>query len=209
MKKIILSVILVCFFVFDGQAQSQEDNFSDFDRWQVRARAIVYAPAPYYYRTVNGVEIDFSTTFAPELDITFFFTRKFSAELALTTTKHDVEIVSQGNANAGSVRLIPPMINFQYHFYFGDFKPYIGAGLSYAMYSGDDSGQFTAVDYKDDIGYSVQGGLDYMLNDTWFLNLDFKKMFLKSEVTFNNDATTTVETNLDPIIAGIGVGMRF
>lgn len=209
MKKIILSILLVSFFAFEGQAQDQADNFSGFDRWQLRARAIVNAPAPYYYRTVNGVEIDFSTTFAPELDITFFFTRKFSAELMLTTTSHDVEIVSQGNANAGAVRLIPPMINFQYHFYFGNFKPYVGAGLSFVMFNEDGSGQFLSVDYKDEIGYGAQVGLDYMLNDKWFINLDFKKMFLKSEVTFNNNPMSTVETNLDPIIAGLGFGMRF
>ncbi len=209
MKKIILCAILVCFFVVDTQAQEKEDIFSGFDRWQIRARAIAFGSSPYFYPSVNGVEYDFSTSISPELDITFFFTKKMSVELMLTATKHDVDLVRPGMVDAGSVNLLPPALTFQYHFYLGKFKPYLGAGLSYVMFSGEEAGQFTTIEYKDEIGYLVQGGLDFMLNDRWFINLDFKKMFLKTEITVDNDPDTTVEANLDPIIGGLGVGLKF
>lgn len=209
MKKIILCAILVCFFGFDGQAQEEEDIFSGFDKWQVRARAIVFAPAPYYYKTVNGIEFNLSKTFAPEVDITYFFSKRISAELSLTATTHDVEIRSGEGANAGSVSMLPPILSFQYNFYIGDFKPYVGLGVNYTSFYGEEAGDFNSIEYKDDFGYVIQGGLDYMLNEKWFLNLDFKKMFLKTEVTVDNDTASTVEVNVDPIIAGFGVGMKF
>lgn len=209
MKKIILCAILVCVFGFDGQSQGDDDIFSGFDRWQVRARAIAFSASPYYYPSVNGVEYDFTTSISPELDISFFFTKKMSIELMLTATKHDVDLVRPGMVEAGSVTLIPPALSFQYHFYAGDFKPYLGIGVSYVTFSGEEPGQFNSIAYKDEFGYLIQGGIDYMLSDKWFINLDFKKMFLKTEITVDNDPETTAEANLDPIIAGLGVGIKF
>ena len=97
----------------------------------------------------------------------------------------------------------------QHHFFLDNFKPYLGAGLNYTAFSDDDSGDLSAIEYKDQVGYILQAGIDYMITDKWFVNLDFRKMFLKTEVTANNDPDTTNEVNVDPIILGFGVGMKF
>jgi outer membrane protein len=125
----------------------------------------------------------------------------------LTTSKHDVEI--KDVSDLGSISMLPPTLSLQYHFYADDFKPYIGTGLSYAIFYGEDSGDLDSIAYKNALGYALQAGIDYNINDKWFINLDFKKIFLKTEVTPNNDSTLRSEANLDPIIAGIGVGMKF
>jgi outer membrane protein len=76
----------------------------------------------------------------PELDISYFFTPNFAAELILTyPQKHDIR--SNGSAlgdlgKIGSVKHLPPTLLAQYHFTnFGAFKPYVGAGINYTRFS--------------------------------------------------------------------------
>lgn len=209
MKKIIFSAILAFLVAFNMNAQEQEEATfdDDYNKWQVRVRAVAVAPSPYFYDAINGFNPDISTAFAPEIDITHFLSKKISLELMLTTSKHDVEI--KDGPDLGSISILPPTLSLQYHFYLNDFKPYIGTGLSYALFYGEDAGDLNSIDYKDALGYVLQAGIDYNLNDKWFINLDFKKMYLKTEITPDNDSTLTSEANLDPIIAGIGIGMKF
>ncbi len=62
---------------------------------------------------------------------------------------------------------------------------------------------------------SLQGGVDYMLTDKYFLNFDIKKLFLKTDVDV--DASNAVpgatsvpaKVNIDPLLIGFGVGMKF
>ena len=150
--------------------------------------------------------MDISTAFAPELDFTYFFNRNIAAELILGTAKHNVEI--ENGADLGHVWLLPPTLNLQYHFYADDFKPYVGAGVNYTIFYGVDEGDLMDIDYDNAFGFSLQAGVDYNLNEKWFLNFDIKKLFLKTDVTVNN-ASTSNEVNIDPLIIGLGVGMKF
>lgn len=218
MKKIIFSALCFCLCVFNIQAQEEaisDDNNTneesmvdgDYDKWQLRLRAIGIAPSPYFYDTINGFEPEISVGIAPEIDITYFLSRKIALELMLTTTKHDVEI--EDGLDLGSVSLLPPTLTLQYHFHCKDFKPYLGAGINYTIFYGEDAGDLDEIEYKNQVGYALQAGVDYNLNEKWFINLDFKKMFLKTEITPNNDDTSTVEANLDPLMFAFGVGMKF
>ena len=173
MKKIILSAILACLFVFNTQAQDETTTKDDtttndeaaldgsYNKWQARFRVIAVAPEPYFYDNVNGFDPDFSTSFAPEIDITYFLSKNISLELMLTTSKHDVEV--EGGIDLGSVSILPPTLSMQYHFYADDFKPYIGAGINYTIFYGEDSGDIDSISYKNEIGYAVQAGLDLSL----------------------------------------------
>lgn len=216
MKKILFSTLITCLFVFNVNAQEEESPSKEElnntykeaqNKWQLRVRAIAVAPAPYFYDAIGGVEVDYSTAFAPEVDITYFMSRNMALELMLTSTKHDVEV--NGEVDLGNVSLLPPTLSLQYHFFLGDFKPYVGAGINYTIFYGEDAGDLDDIEYKNEFGYAVQAGLDYNLNDKWFLNLDFKKMFLNTEITVNNDSANAVKANLDPLFFGFGVGMKF
>lgn len=207
MKNIIFSTIIACLFISNVQAQEKSQLDTDYNKWQLRIRAISLTPSPYFFDTINGFNPDISTAYAPEIDITYFFSRNMAVELMLTTTKHDVQV--EDVADLGSVSLLPPTLTLQYHFRLGDFKPYIGSGLNYTMFYGEEAGDLDTISYKNEIGYVLQAGIDYSLSDKWFINVDFKKIFLRTEVTPNNDSDSMVETNLDPIILGFGVGMKF
>ena len=194
--------------------------------WQVRLRGVAVQPNEKSEVSAIGGDVNISNSFIPELDFTYFFNKNFAAELILGTTKHDVKTTGSnltaigGPASAevdlGSVWLLPPTLTLQYHFYpTKTLKPYLGAGLNYTIfYSVDEGSVVKGLDYDNAVGFALQRGLDYMLNDKYFLNFDIKKLFLKTDV--NVDATNLAsglkipaEVNIDPLLIGFGVGMKF
>ena len=203
MKKLILSALITSLFMFNANAQDENNSSDDFSKWQARFRLISVSPSPG--DDIDGANIDISSTFVPELDFTYFFTKNIAAELILATTKHDIDL---DGTDLGHVWLLPPTLNVQYHFYAGDFKPYIGAGINYTIFYGVDAGDLDDLDYDSAVGFSFQAGLDYNLNDKWFLNLDLKKILLKTDVAANG-SSDTAEVEINPLVVGVGVGMRF
>ena len=194
--------------------------------WQVRLRGVSVQPNEKSDVSAIGGDVNISNSFIPELDFTYFFNKNVAAELILGTTKHDVKTTGSnltaigGPASAevdlGSVWLLPPTLTLQYHFYpTKTLKPYLGAGLNYTIfYSVDEGSVVKGLDYDNAVGFALQGGLDYMLNDKYFLNFDIKKLFLKTDV--NVDATNLAsglkipaEVNINPLLIGFGVGMKF
>lgn len=212
MKKVFFTAILFIGTIFFVQAQEDDTNSDAFSKWQARLRLISVMPSEGDNLPAGGGEVDISTGFTAEVDFTYFFTKNFAAELILGTVKHDVEVEVSGapNADLGHVWLLPPTLNFQYHFYAGDFKPYIGAGINYTIFYGVDEGDFVDIDYDNSFGFSLQAGVDYNLNDKWFLNFDIKKLFLSTDVDVNTgEGILPVEVDIDPLVLGLGVGMKF
>ena len=194
--------------------------------WQVRLRGVAVQPNEKAEVSTIGGDVNISNSFIPELDFTYFFNKNVAAELILGTTKHDVKTTGSnltaigGSASAevdlGSVWLLPPTLTLQYHFYpTKTLKPYVGAGLNYTLFYGVKSGAVKDVKYDNALGFALQGGVDYMLTDKYFLNFDIKKLFLKTDVDV--DASNAVpgatsvpaEVNIDPLLIGFGVGMKF
>lgn len=240
MKKILLSLVGAA-FLLGGQAYAQETTTekstetttekTDF-KWQVRLRGVGVIPHNRAEIGVIGGQIDVDKNFIPELDFTYFFTKNIAAELILGTTKHSVGTIGsnltaiEGPASAdvdlGSVYLLPPTLMLQYHFEVGEvFKPYVGVGANYTIFYNEKSGIAQDIKYKNQFGYGYQLGFDLNLTEKFFINFDFKKLFLKTDVTVNGDnllpagvpagSTLTIpaKVKIDPMLIGFGVGMRF
>lgn len=214
MRKTILFAV-VAFMGFSNFVMSQDSPTSDFGKWQFRLRGIVVSPDEGAEIEAIGGDVSISTAVVPEFDITYFFTENWSAELILGTTKHDVEAIgtAAGDIDLGSVWLLPPTLTGQYHFTGGNFVPYLGAGVNLTLFYGVDEGPVANdVEYDTAVGFALQGGFDFMLNDKWFLNLDIKKLFLNTTATV--DATTALgatvdaDVDIDPWIFGFGVGLK-
>ncbi|MFQ3239758.1 MAG: outer membrane protein [Olleya marilimosa] len=204
MKKIIIPFVLILLLSFSVQAQDAPSNDSEFNTWQARFRVASVIPSPG--DNLEGADVDISTTVIPEVDFTYFFTKHWAAELILATTKHEVEVEG---LDLGHVWLLPPTLNVQYHFYSGDFKPYVGAGVNYTIFYGEDAGDVVGMDYENSVGFSFQAGIDYNLNDKWFLNLDVKQLLLSTDVTVNaGEAVIPVEVDINPLIIGLGIGVK-
>ena len=209
-----LTMILLGFsnLAISQDTTSQND---DFNRWQLRLRGIVVTPDEGASIDAIGGDVDISTTVVPEFDITYFLNEHWSLELILATTNHDVEAVrtAAGNLDLGDVWLLPPTLTAQYHFTGGDLVPYVGAGPNLTIFYGADEGPIADnVDYDTSVGFALQAGFDFMLNDKWFLNLDVKKLFLSTDATI--DATTALgatvgaDVDIDPWIIGFGIGVK-
>lgn len=225
MKKIIFAFLAVSFLTLNAQTK-EENKTQDFKKLQARIRGITVIP----YESANigtiGGTADISITFMPELDFTYFFTKHFAAELILATTKHNVNTVGSNlsaiggptntNVDLGSVWLLPPTLTVQYHILptAETFRPYAGVGVNYTFFYGVKDGPTVQnVSYKNNVGYAFQVGFDLMLNDKFFVNVDVKKIYLKTDVTVDASnlapgLSIPANVTINPLILGAGIGMK-
>ena len=200
MKKTLLAAAALCALT-SGAAMAQ--NYPQDGKWMVRARAVHLDSAN---KDSTGLDLSVNNKMIPELDISYFFTPNFAAELILTyPQKHDVRA---GGAKIGSLKHLPPTLLAQYHFTnLGAFKPYLGAGINYTRFSSVDILGGALNVKKNSFGPALQVGFDYALDKNWSLNLDVKKVQIKTDVrSFGNKVGSF---KADPLLVGVGVGYRF
>lgn len=147
----------------------------------------------------------------PEIDFTYFLTKNIAAELVLTyPQKHDVSL---SGTKIGSFKHLPPTLTLQYHFQpDAQFRPYVGAGVNYTRITSVNLAVpgVGALDLENDsFGGALQAGFDVKLNQSWFLNVDIKKVWIKSDVMLKATGAKVSAVNVDPVLFGVGVGYRF
>ncbi len=178
-----------------------------------RARALGVIPDEGGSTSING-KPDIENSIVPEIDISYFFTKTTAVELILATTPHDTAVKGSalGDVDLGDVWLLPPTLLLQHHFVSDSkFKPYVGAGVNYTIFYGEDtpnSGPVTDIDYDDGFGFALQAGIDYEYKENWYINFDVKRIWLSTDVSVNKGAVTA-DVDIDPWIVGLGVGFRY
>ena len=195
-------------FSSSALADSDFESVWDKERFQIRLRGIVAAPDDDSSVNIGGKTNVEKSPVMPEVDLTYFITDKIAVEAIAATTPHDVKYT--GNTDLGDVWLLPPTVTLQYHPLKGsNFSPYVGAGINYSYFYGEDSATgFTDLDIDGGVGYALQAGADYWLNDNWGVNLDVKKIYLEIDASLNGN-TIRADIDLDPWIIGTGVSYRF
>lgn len=191
--------------------------------WLVRLRAIDIAPNESNGATGNGLigadSIKVDSVWAPELDISYFFTPNFALELVLTyPQKHNVDwsnspLAGGGTLPIGSIKQLPPSLYGQYHFDTGTpFKPYLGAGITYFWITDNDlqvNGNPILKITRSNWGFGLQAGLDYVLTRNWYLNVDVKYIWVDTKVTDTAGLNIDTRLSIDPWVFGFGAGYRF
>ena len=199
----------------DAAAQQQQNTGKQAGDIMVRGRVIGLLPDESSSVTVIGGDTDVSNAWTGEVDFSYFFTDHIAAELIAATTKHTASVKnsSSGNVGLGSVWLLPPTLTLQYHFMpKSDFSPYLGAGVTYAVFYNDKPASgLRSVNYDNAWGAAFQAGFDYRLSDRWYFNADVKKILLNTDVTVTTSNGTVIksDTDLDPWVVGVGVGYKF
>lgn len=177
--------------------------------WLVRARAVHIDPADKS-DPIGGTgaadRLHVSDKWIPEVDISYFFTPNWAAELILTyPQKHDVTL---DGARIGSFKHLPPTLTAQYHFLPGaTIDPYVGAGVNYTLLSKVNLLNGGARLEHDSVGLALQAGADFRIDDHWSVNLDVKKLQIRSDVMIGGARASRVK--VDPLLVGLGVGYRF
>jgi outer membrane protein len=154
--------------------------------------------------------VQVSDRIIPEFDFAYWITENFSAELVLTIPqKHNVSL--QGAGRLGTFKHLPPTLLAKYHFttISENFRPYIGVGVNLTLIS---SVKLQVANVPLDlenssIGLAGQVGFDYELGGGRFLNVDLKKVYIRSDVLAGGARLTTAR--LDPLLYSIGFGWRF
>lgn len=188
------------------------DALAQDGTWQFRLRGIAIVPDESASIDPIGGDAEIDEAIVPELDVSYLFTPNVSAELVLTTAKHDVTATgtSLGDVDLGSIWLLPPTLLLQYRFApEAAARPYVGAGVNLTLFLNEDlpPAVVTDIDYETALGFALQGGVDIPIGENgWFVNLDVKKLFLSTDVEIN-DASILADVDIDPWVFGAGVGL--
>ena len=197
------------------QASVAQDNtaFKSAGKWLIGLKVLNLDPDVESATSIGGeATVDDDTV--PELDIRYFITDNIAIEAILGTTEHNVAAVGTalGNVNLGTVKVLPPTFTLQYHFNSESrFLPYIGAGINYTFFYDDNPGDAVGVSYKDDFGFALNIGFDYVINENNYFNIDIKKYTLSTDTVIDAGAAgiATASVDLDPLAISIGYGWRF
>lgn len=194
--------------------------------WLVRGRMINVNPnddsGNLYIGGVStgaeGVKVDSDTV--PELDITYMLSRNWGIELILAYSEHTVA----GNkswAALGDVidsKVLPPTLTLQYHFLpDSTIRPYVGVGINYTYFFDEEVAgnvlDIPGADVKLDSswGLAAQAGVDFAINQDWFVNFDVKYIDIDTEAHFSSTPVgkARIAVDIDPFVWGIGIGRRF
>lgn len=191
--------------------------------WLVRARAILVAPnesSGPVEPAFPGARVAVSDSFAPELDFTYMIADHVGAELILGTTKHKVSGRRDLDAvgRLADTWVLPPTLTLQYHLApTAKIRPYVGAGVNYTIFYSEDASDGlekaigeTKVRLDDSFGYALQAGVDIDITPRVFANLDVKYIDIDTTAKLTTGgAANRVDVSLDPLVIGVGVGMRF
>lgn len=207
MKTLILPVALAAGWLASAPLQAQEGP------WMVRLRAVSLNPADKSEAIpalgVPADQITVSSKVIPEVDISYFFTPNFAAELVLTVPQsHDVKVAG---TKIGTFKELPPTLTAQWHFLPGrTVNPYVGLGLNFTLIS-DVNLAVPGVGKLDldssSVGFAAGAGVDVKVSRQCYLNLDMKYVQIESDVKLG--ATKVSRVKVNPMLYGVGVGYRF
>lgn len=173
--------------------------------WLIRAGASYVAPASDNHETVS-VESATSATF----NVSYMMTDCWALELlAAYPFKHDLEL--QDGTKIGSTKQLPPTLSLQYHFRPSEtLQPYLGIGLNFTSFFDEKTtGPIAGTDLNLGDSWGLEGelGLDIMLNDKVFLNMDVRYIDIDTKAEL--DGVSLGKVKIDPWVYSANIGFRF
>lgn len=154
------------------------------------------------------------------LNIVYMATDNIGIELlAASPFQHDLTASGLAFTDLGSTKHLPPTLSVQY--YFGNaqsvVRPYVGAGINYTVFfseslSGPAKSALGAsnLELDDSIGLALQAGIDWQLNERWFVNVSVWNMDIDTDATFDSAlGEVEVSVDIDPWAYMISAGYTF
>ena len=179
-----------------------------------------YLTAP----SLAGTQIDVKNASQVTGGVTYFFTDSLAIDVPLGLPfKHDVVGAGAiaGVGPLGTVKALPITVMGQ--FYLGSatstFRPYVGAGITYARFmkpkatatlsglTGGTPSNPTLLTMKSVAGPSVALGMSVKLGGRWTADGAVNKVLLKTTGTLSTGQT--IETTLNPLAVTLSIGYMF
>lgn len=227
-RKLLLPLIATAGFLSTGAAQAYEEG-----QWLTRFGVAHVSPnddsGDVKAFPGNGVSVDDETGVGVTLG--YMFKDNWGIELlAALPFSHDINgegPTLSGLGKIASTDQLPPTLLVNYYPQVGieGWHPYIGAGINYTVFfdeKASDSLEAAIGDSKvsldDSIGLALQVGMDWDWRDNWFINtaLWYIQIDTTADINFaGGPATggaagkTSVDVDIDPWVAMIGLGYRF
>lgn len=196
---------------------------------------------------IAGASTNTSTSIIPMLDAAYFLTKNWAIEAICCVTPHHIQGTGTIASDFARAWLFPPSVMLQYHATnFGAFQPYLGVGVNFTTFwntrvNNDVWGipmapgsalanlgipavlaTFQYATVSPSWGVVGQAGVDYMLNEHWGLNVDFKYVGLhpmvhSTVVAFAPQAPfvgaiflpVKVSLPINPVVISAGLTYRF
>lgn len=184
--------------------------FAEESPWLIRVRALnLDMDSQSSGEVLPADAISVNDKVIPDINISYFFSPNWATELVLTIPQeHDVNV--DGVGKIGTFKHLPPTFTLAYHFNeSGDFRPYVGAGINYTLFTDEDMhvGAAEVTLENDSIGAAYRVGFDWAINKDWLLNVDVKKIMIGTDVYL--DGTKVSSLDVDPLAIGVGLGWHF
>ncbi len=194
---------------------------------------------------IAGASTNTSTSIIPMLDVAYYLNKNWAIEAICCVAPHHIQGTGTIASDFARAWLFPPSVMLQYHVTnFGAFQPYLGVGVNFTTFwntrVNNDTwsipfapgaplaaagGVFSTFQYatvSPSWGVVGQAGFDYMLNDHWGVNLDFKYVGLhpmvhSTVISFAPAAPALgaifipvkVSLPINPIVISAGLTYRF
>ena len=159
---------------------------------------------------VAGAKADVSTDTSFTLGGSYYIDDNW--EIAVDTASkygHDVSLAGLGKV--ATLKHMPVTVGVNYNFNGTEtVKPFVGLGYAYVRVS-DEKGvgalTGTNINIYNSKGFTAVAGLDYHINEKYFLRGDIRYIDFDSDVVVNGAKVGTA--SVDPIVYGVSVGMKF
>lgn len=156
------------------------------------------------------------------LNLVYLLSKNWGVELLAATPFSHTATGTDALAGLDIVDLehLPPTLSAIYFFDVGTvFKPYIGAGINYTLFSNEKLttagetalGSTGKVTLSDSTGLALQMGADFAVNEQWHINTSVRWMDINTsaDISLNNGSKVTTDIELDPYVYTLSVGYKF
>jgi outer membrane protein len=188
-------------------SSSSASDPSSQGNFLARVRAISIQPQVSSGGTLSSINTGVNNAVVPELDFVYLVRPSIGIELILATSRHEL---TSSIGPLGGVNVLPPTLLAQYYFNSaGRVRPYVGAGVNYTLFynNGLHAGNTPVSIKNSSFGPALQVGVDVQITKRLFLNADIKKIWMRTDASAGGTSLGTLK--IDPLVVGVGIGMRF
>jgi outer membrane protein len=165
------------------------------------------------------MDVDFDDAAMYGGNLVYYLHNYFSLELSGDYVKTDTEIKGSGLSptNIGELKQIPIILNGRFHFSTNQkISPYLSAGIGYYINDFDLSDSLSSVlpsgselDPDDSIGFNLGGGIQFLLNEHFALDLDLKYIWNKTDFEAKAPGYEKEEFSVDLDNFYVGIGLKY